>query len=288
MDTEGIIAAHRRAGRDLVVDGVRTFALDRGAGPAVVCLHGVPVSSYVYRKVVAELAARGLRAIAPDLPGLGFAERPGDLDYTWTGLGRWTARAIEALVDGPVHLVVHDIGGPVGFEAITHLGAAVRSVTLLNTITDVGSFTPPPVMRPFTWPLLDRAWLGGQTDWLFVRLMRAQGVADRSAATDAELAAHRHLLMRDDGGRAFLRIMRSYETTAAKSRQHLEAIRGVPHRQVIWGDRDPALAWSPFGETAVAVADVGSATRLPAKHFLQEDQAPAIADRVADLVARAG
>jgi pimeloyl-ACP methyl ester carboxylesterase len=35
----------------------------------VVCLHGVPASSFLYRKLIVELAARGLRGIAFDLPG---------------------------------------------------------------------------------------------------------------------------------------------------------------------------------------------------------------------------
>ncbi len=31
----------------------------QGAGPTVVCLHGVPTSAYLYRKILPELASRG-------------------------------------------------------------------------------------------------------------------------------------------------------------------------------------------------------------------------------------
>ena len=48
----------------------------------MVCLHGVPASSFLYRKVLAELAGRGLRGVAFDLPGLGLADRPARFDYT--------------------------------------------------------------------------------------------------------------------------------------------------------------------------------------------------------------
>lgn len=58
------------------------MVIDEGDGPPVVCLHGVPASSFLYRKVVPELAARGLRGLAFDLPGLGLAERPQDFDYS--------------------------------------------------------------------------------------------------------------------------------------------------------------------------------------------------------------
>ena len=51
--------------------------------------------------------------------------------------------------------------------------------------------------------------------------------------------------------------------------------------QVVWGDRDPALRIAKHGEAARRAAGVPEIIRLPGKHFLQEDQAPAIADQIA-------
>ena len=77
MNTAQVIAEHERSGRYFTVgDRVESFVLDVGIGEPVVCLHGVPASSFLYRKVVRELAARGLRGVAFDLPGLGLAARP--------------------------------------------------------------------------------------------------------------------------------------------------------------------------------------------------------------------
>ncbi len=55
------------------------------------------------------------------------------------------------------------------------------------------------------------------------------------------------------------------------------------HPQVIWGPRDPALKVDIHGEAARLAAGVDTIHRLPGKHFLQEDQAPAIADLVAGI-----
>src|SRR4029453_2641022 len=96
-DVNTVIDAHERSGYRLAVGGVETFVLDLGHGQPVVCLHGVPASSFLYRKLIVELAARGLRGIAFDLPGLGLAERPATFDYTWTGLGRRASGALQAL-----------------------------------------------------------------------------------------------------------------------------------------------------------------------------------------------
>jgi pimeloyl-ACP methyl ester carboxylesterase len=128
-----VIASHRLSGMTFKAGGVGSFVLERGDGAPVVCLHGVPASSFLYRKVLTELATRGLRGVAFDFPGLGLAERPSDFDYSWSGLARWTGQAIDALGIDRCHLVVHDIGGPIGFEwAITH-PERVSSLTVLNS-----------------------------------------------------------------------------------------------------------------------------------------------------------
>ena len=54
--------------------------------------------------------------MAFDLPGLGLAEKPDGFDYSWSGLGRWTGEAINGLGIDRCHLVLHDIGGPIGLE----------------------------------------------------------------------------------------------------------------------------------------------------------------------------
>src|SRR3954467_4073360 len=93
----GIIERHRAAGREFEAGGVRSFVREQGKGDPVVLMHGIPASSFLYRKVLPLLAEQGLRGVAFDLPGLGLAERPANFDYTWTGLGRWTGEAIDAL-----------------------------------------------------------------------------------------------------------------------------------------------------------------------------------------------
>jgi pimeloyl-ACP methyl ester carboxylesterase len=152
MDIAAVIEAHGRAGRRFTAAGVVIFVRERGVGEPVVCMHGVPASSFLYRKLIAELASRGLRGGAFDLPGLGLADRPADFDYTWTGLGRFAVAAVDALGLERFHLVVHDLGGPVGFELAAAIPARVRSLTILNTMVEVDHFRRPWVMQPFAWP----------------------------------------------------------------------------------------------------------------------------------------
>ena len=96
-DVAEVVAAHSAAGRRFAAADVRSFVREQGAGPVVVLVHGVPASSFLYRKVIAALADQGVRAVAFDFPGLGLADRPRGFDYSWSGLARWMAAAVDAL-----------------------------------------------------------------------------------------------------------------------------------------------------------------------------------------------
>jgi haloalkane dehalogenase len=288
VTTDDLLRAHEAAGRYLDVAGVRTFVREEGSGEPVVCVHGVPVSSFLWRRLLPALAARGLRGLAPDLPGLGLSARPVDFDYTWTGLGRHLARTLQALGLERFHLVVHDIGGPVGFEVAAAVPERIVSLTVLDTIVEAHTFTKPWPMRPFEIPLLDRLWLEGGRGPIFRLLMRHIGHAKGSPTTDAEIDAHRALLTRGDRGRAFLRIMHSFETTMEKTRRYTGVLASDRYPvQVVWARDDPALTVDHHGRLAARAAGLSAPDILPAQHFLDEDCAEQIADRIAAIAARA-
>jgi pimeloyl-ACP methyl ester carboxylesterase len=287
VSSEEVVQRHRDAGRAFEAAGVVSFVREEGAGETVVCVHGVPTSSFLYRKVLGELEARGLRGVAFDLPGLGLAERPEDFDYSWSGLGRFSVAALHELGIDDFHLVVHDIGGPVGFEVAAALPDRVRSLTILNTMIDVATFKRPWTMQPFATPGLAQVWLKGLSKPAFRQLMRLQGVEDFDAVPGEELDAYVDLLKREDGGQAFLSIMRGFERTEEKQALYRRAVRDVPYPvQVVWGAEDPALPLEEHGESVRAAAGLPEIHTVPAKHFLQEDQAPAVAERVAALALR--
>ncbi len=279
-----MVERHRAAGRMFDAAGVRSFVREEGEGEAVVCLHGVPASSFLYRKVLPELASRGLRGIAFDLPGLGLAQRPADFDYSWSGLGRFCGAAVEALGLERFDLVVHDIGGPVGFELAAAMPERIASLTLLDTVIEVDRFKRPWSMEPFARRGIGEAYLAALTKPAFRALMRLQGIADPHAVPDEEVDAYVDLLKREDGGRAFLKIMRGFERTTEKRRLYESTVRDVPYPvQVVWGELDPALKLSVHGEQARLAARVDRVHTVRAKHFLQEDQAPAVAGHIAAL-----
>ena len=222
MSTIALINEWKEQGSQLSVANANTRIWRSGRGEPVVCLHGVPASAYLYRKLLPELSSQGIEGIAFDLPGLGLAERPMDFDYSWSGIANWCVNAIDAAEIGDFHLVVHDIGGPIGFDVIRRVPGRVRSLTVLNTMVRVASFHRPWVMEPFAYRGLGWLWLQGMRTPIIVLLMRMVGVLD--GPTNEELRAYGTLLVREDGGAAFLKIIRSFERTKEYESRILDAL----------------------------------------------------------------
>lgn len=286
-----MIEAHAAAGRRFEAGGVGSFVREQrppGGGPAVILVHGVPTSSFLYRKVIPRLADQGLHAVAFDFPGLGLAARPERFDYTWSGLARWMGEAIDALEVERCHLVLHDIGGPIGCEWAIRNPDRVISLTALNSVLAVAGFRRPWPMRPFAVRGLGALWLRSMRPVPASELFYRQGIADRSAVPRREVHAYYYLLKHGDGGRAFLRIMRGFELTDERQRFLSEGLaeRHYPAR-IVWGERDPLLGIDQL-RAAQRLLGVTEPELVPAKHFLQEDQPAAVASAVADLSAPLG
>lgn len=103
-------------------------------GPPVLLLHGIPDSADIWSGVIPHLRGH-YRCVAPDLPGFGRSTAPKDFDYSLDGMADFVDRLLAAInLRTPVHLVVHDIGGPFGLAWALRQPHKVRSVTVMNTV----------------------------------------------------------------------------------------------------------------------------------------------------------
>jgi pimeloyl-ACP methyl ester carboxylesterase len=153
---------------------------------------------------------------------------------------------------------------------------------VLNTLVEVDTFQRPWPIEPFARRGLGEAYLRTLSKPAFRLLMRRQGVQDPAAVPRAEVDAYLDLLRLGDGGQAFLKIMRGFERTRAKRDLYRRVLGdGRYPVQVVWGASDPALKLTVEGEAARRAAGTSKIHTVPAKHFLQEDQAPAVAEHIA-------
>jgi pimeloyl-ACP methyl ester carboxylesterase len=287
--TQLAIDAHMARGHAFEAAGVRSFVRDEGNGEAIVLFHGLPASSFLYRKIIPRLAAAGFRGLSFDLPGLGLADRPSGFDYSFAGLGRFAAAAVDALGLDRFHLVVHDAGGPVGFEMAATMPERIRSLTVLNTIVTFEDQVPF-VMEVYAKYATGPLWPALPPRRLARELIYAIGILNHAAAPPEEVDAYRELALGDDNGRAYLQIMRHVEDARQHGRSYESVVdtRTVPYPvQLIWSTDDPVLPLHKQGERARKLARVESIHTLPGKHYFQEDQAPGIASAIAAFAAEA-
>lgn len=285
IDVNQVVENHKASGKFFPVDGIDAFALDFGSGEAVFCVHGVPTSSFLYRKVLRALADKGFRGISVDLPGLGFTDRPSDYDYSFSAFARFLDKATTALGLTQYHLVVHDIGGPIGFALADANMEKILSLTILNTWIDVEKFQKPLPMRPFEKPLLGEAELKMITHTTWPIMFNKMGVKNDKNIPDQEVKAYVDLLKRDDGGKAFLKIMRNFDKSPQFKEKCYKAVQQKFYPvQAIWGADDPALKYERYGEEVKEAAGLQEVYKLPSRHFLQEEFPNEIADKVQEII----
>jgi pimeloyl-ACP methyl ester carboxylesterase len=130
----------------VTVDGVRVFVRRvPGEGTPAVFVHGNPTHSGDWVPFLERMSGP---AIAPDLPGWGRSDRPGEFDYTMYGLAYFLDRCLAELGVGEYRLVVHDWG------SLALIGAQrepdrVRGLVVINAV---------PLLPGYRWHPIARLW----------------------------------------------------------------------------------------------------------------------------------
>jgi uncharacterized protein (TIGR04551 family) len=112
------------------VDGVHVHYRERGAGPAVVLLHGFGASLESWATVVPDVALHH-RVIAIDLKGFGWTSRPPG-DYSPAAQARLVWAVLDKLGVADVAIVGHSWGSSVALAMATQQPARTRRVALYD------------------------------------------------------------------------------------------------------------------------------------------------------------
>lgn len=146
-------------GRYVSVDGTLTFYDEIGTGPSVVCVHTAGASSLEYRYLLPELADRGYRAVALDLPGRG---RTYPVDWQVTTTIHDHAEFVHAFArtvcpgERPV-ITGSSIGGDITLDIAAHHGADYLAAIPMEGAARTPTFPDP---GEYMYP----AWTPGWQD----------------------------------------------------------------------------------------------------------------------------
>ena len=123
-------------------DRLRVALVDEGPrnGPVVLCLHGEPSWSFLYRKLVPILVDGGCRVVCPDLVGFGRSDKPASRDdYTYARHVEWLREALFDHLDlRGVTLVCQDWGGLLGLRLVAEHADRFARVVAANTFLPTG------------------------------------------------------------------------------------------------------------------------------------------------------
>ncbi len=260
------------------VDGLRLHYVDEGDGEPVVCFHGEPTWSYLYRKLVPPLVAAGRRVVCPDYAGFGRSDKP--VDRGWYTYDRHVELMIELLAGLDVRdatVVVQDWGGPIGLRwAVENPDRAARLV-ILNT----GLFTGRVSKGFLAWR--DFAERNPDLPVGFV----IQG-ATATDVPDEVIAAYEAPWPTPESKAGPAQFPLLVPTEAAQpgaaemGRVMDELSRWEKPALVAFSDGDPVFPFPQSGERFVeTIPSAGEQVRIEgASHFLQEDRGEEIAERI--------
>jgi len=115
------------------INGLRVHYLDEGQGEVILCLHGEPTWSYLYRKMIPILMANH-RVMAMDFIGFGRSDKLSDKgDYSFRMHRDTLAGFIQALALEHITLVVQDWGGLIGLTVASQMPERFSRLVIMNT-----------------------------------------------------------------------------------------------------------------------------------------------------------
>lgn len=267
--------------RDFIeVDGVATSYLTAGdTGPVVLMLHGT-YWSRVWQPVLADLAARGLRPVAVDLPGLGRSSGELTLETgSVPALAAWVERFAGALgITGPLKLAGHDIGGGIAQHLLVKGTIEIERLALVNAV--MYDSWPVPAVARYRDPAVVAATSPG--DILNARRQAIRKGLLESAAT--EELVEEYLDPWTDA-----RVTRSWMALAgaADGRYTVDLVPALrasaAPKLLVWGEDDPYQRVE-YAERFAAEMPNTKLVRIPqAGHIPTENDAQAVSIALGDF-----
>ena len=111
-----------------------------GSGPALLLVHGFPLSGFTWRKLLPELSRR-YTCYVPDLPGMGESRWSDATDFSFPGQGRTLKALVDRLGLERYAVLAQDTGGTFARYLALADGARVEKLALINT--EIPGHRPP-------------------------------------------------------------------------------------------------------------------------------------------------
>ena len=251
-----------------------------GVALTLLCVHGNPTWSYLWRRLMAGAPA-DVRVIAVDQLDMGYSERTGTVRRLAQRVDDLSSLSDALSVDGPVVTVAHDWGGPISLGwALAHRPQLLGIILLNTAVHQPAGSAPPALIRLARSPALLRA---NTVDTpIFIRATTAlSGRAMPSEVADAYAAPYRGRHRREAIG-AFVADI-PFEPThpsAATLDRIAEGVRDLTDVPVLllWGPGDPVFGDRYLNDLIDRLPHADVHRYEGARHLVSEDAPAAVND----------
>ncbi|MFC3613916.1 haloalkane dehalogenase [Lutimaribacter marinistellae] len=269
---------------------LRVHHVDEGPREAspVLCMHGEPSWSYLYRHMIPIFADAGHRVVAPDLVGFGKSDKPAAPEhYTYARHVAWMSDWLIRTDLRNITLVCQDWGGLIGLRLWAAFPDRFDRVVVANSALPTGD---QPMSEGF------RSWRAFSQDVPEFPAGRIVHGGTVTKLTEAEVAAYDAPFPDESykaGARAFPLLVPDSpdnpESAANRAAWEVLKTLNTPLLTVFGADDKVLLgAERSFQRLCPGAQGQPHAVLPDAGHFLQEDVGPDLASRTLDFIARTG
>jgi len=254
--------------------------IDKGKGPVIVLLHGVPSSGWLYRKMINGLVDQGYRVIVPDMLGYGNSSNPKGYEiYNPKEQAKRLISLMDSLEIKKWNHVFHDVGGTWTWELMRTHQHRINKLVMLNSITLDEGFHPPVQMKP---GLAAKTAMWGYTNGITTNLLLnrlfEEGLKNPEILSKSDKSGYKiPLLEGKTRGMYYF-----FTQTCNNSPDYSDVVQKVnTPTSVIWGTHDKMLQWTPQSSELISKLPISQNDihLINAKHFIQEEE-PELVNRL--------
>lgn len=269
----------------VTINGARIHYVDEGAGEPILCLHGEPSWSYLYRKMIPPLAQHN-RVIAPDFVGFGKSDKyTRQEEYSLQMHLDVLTAFITSLDLQQITVVVQDWGGLLGLSAVAAMPERFARLVIMNTMLPSGRGKP---SLAFTAWRLFAKYVPDLPVGFILQLGTYQWLPrEIRQAYKAPFPGRKYKA----GARVFPALVPlSPQMDGVQTMLHARTVlrRWQKPALVMFSDKDPILRGGDrfFRRLIPTAAEQPAITIHDAGHFLQEDKGEEIAAEITAFLER--
>lgn len=273
--------------RYIEINGLRIHYVDVGEGELILCLHGEPTWSYLYRKMIPDLSNHH-RVLAMDFVGFGRSDKLTEIsEYSFQMHHDTLVSFIQGLELEEITLVVQDWGGLIGLTVASEMPERFARLVIMNTFLPTGE---EPLGEAFhTW----RAFVERIPNVSIGRVIRS-AMAERDRLSDSAKAAYEAPFPEEKykaGAAAWpLLVPVSPDDPGAKEMRGAREVYSKWSKPVLvmFSDSDPITGpgYKFFRQLIPTAREQPEAIIEDAGHFLQEEKGEEIAAYILEFIQR--